>query len=256
MAQFAFGSGILWGTPLQDAAGTAITNPTPVQFGTLQDASFDFACDLKELFGQNQFAVAIGRGKGKLTGKAKFAQLNGLLINSLFFGQTMSTGLIADYYDTTGSAIPSVSAYTITPTPPSSGTWAADLGVRDSNGLPMVRVAASPATGQYTVSNVGLYTFSSADSSATVFISFQYTTTSTSARKSVVQNVAMGYAPSFKVDFMMPYAGKTLTISWPNAISTKLSFATKLDDFMVPEFDFSGFADASGTVMTYSLSDR
>ena len=27
--QFAFGTGVFWGTPLSDANGNAITNPTP-----------------------------------------------------------------------------------------------------------------------------------------------------------------------------------------------------------------------------------
>lgn len=254
MAQFAFGAGILWGTPQQDAAGNAISNPTPVQFGTLQDASIDISFDVKELFGQNQFAVAVGRGKGKITGKAKFAQLNGTLINSLFFGQTQTNGILNDVYDTTGAAIPA-SPYSITPTVPSSGTWSADLGVRDSNGLPMKRVASTPATGEYSVA-AGVYTFAAADTGKTVFISYQYTATSTSAVKGTIQNVAMGYAPTFRCDLMMPYSGKSLVLTLPNAISTKLTFATKQDDFMVPEFDFSGFADGAGNVLTYALTDK
>jgi hypothetical protein len=42
----------------------------------------------------------------------------------------------------------------------------------------------------------------------------------------------------------------------PNAISTKLTFATKLDDFAMPEFDFEGFADSAGNVLTYATSDK
>lgn len=256
MSQFVFGAGILWGTPLSDSGGNAIVTPTPVIFGTMQDCSLDFSFDVKELFGQNQFAVAVGRGKGKITGKAKVAQMNGTLINSLLFGQTLSNGIISDVYDTTGAVIPGT-PYAITPTVPASGTWFADLGVRDSNGLPMTRVisSATPVTGQYKVT-AGIYTFAAADTTNTVFISYQYTATSTTAVKSTVQNVPMGYAPSFKVDLMMPYNGKTVIFTLPNAISTKMSFATKLDDFMVPEFDFSGFADSSGNVVTYALTDR
>lgn len=255
MAQFTFGAGVLWGTPLSDAAGAAITNPTPVQFGTLQDCSIDISADIKELYGQNQFAVAVGRGKAKISGKAKFAQMNGLLINSLFFGQTTSNGILSAVYDSTGTAIPST-PFTITVVPPSSGTFLADLGVRDSNGLPMIRVASAPATGQYTVSAVGLYTFAAADTTKTVFINYEYTATSTTAIKSTVQNVLMGYAPTFKADFYMPYNGKSLILTLPQCISTKLTFATKLDDFQIPEFDFSGFADSAGNTVTWALSDR
>ena len=253
MPQYAFGAGALIGTPTQDAFGTAIANPTPIQFGVLQDVSVDMSFDVKELYGQNQFAVAVGRGKGKITGKAKFAQINGLILNSLFFGQTLATGTLTDVIDTTGSVIPGT-PFQITPTVPGSGTWAVDLGVKNASGQPMTRVISGPTTGQYSVS-AGVYTFATADAGLTVFISFQYTATSTIARKSTVQNVLMGYAPTFRCDLYSPYGGKALTISLPNCIGTKLTFATKQDDFMIPEFDFSAFADGSGNVMTYSTSE-
>ena len=31
--------------------------------------------------------------------------------------------------------------------------------------------------------------------------------------------------------------------------------ATKLDDFLIPEFGFDAFADATGNVLTYGLSE-
>ena len=254
MAQFAFGAGTLWGIPTADYSGAAITTPTPVQFGTLQGGSIDISFDTKELYGNKQFPVAVGRGKGKITGKATFAQLNGSLINSLFFGQSLSAGIVADYSDVTGSAIPAT-PFSITPTVPNSGTWSVDLGVLSSLGLPMTRVASAPATGQYSVS-AGVYTFAAADTGQTVFISYQYAATSTTAQKSTVLNVPMGYAPTFRAELSVPFNGKSLVFSLPNCVSTKLSMATKLDDFAVPEFDFSAFADASGNVLTYAISDK
>lgn len=253
MAQMLFGSGILWGTPLTDASGNAISNPSPIQFGTLQEVSLDISFDTKLLYGQNQFPVAVGRGKGKISGKAKFAQVNGTLLNSLFFGQTMTAGIIGDVYDTTGAAIPTT-PFTITPTVPSSGTWAYDLGVRNSSGLPMTRVASAPTTGQYSVA-AGVYTFAAADTGLTVFINFQYTATSTSAKKSSVMNLPMGYAPSFQCDFSLPYNGKSKIWRLPNCIGSKLSFATKQDDFVVPDFDFEAFADAAGNVATWATTE-
>jgi hypothetical protein len=253
MSQYAFGAGILWGTALLDASGNAIANPSPVQFGELQDVSLDISFDTKMLHGQNQFPVAIGRGKGKISGKSKFARLNGRILNDLFFGQTLSNGILSDVYDTTGAAIPTT-PFTITPTVPSSGTWSADLGVRNANGVPMTRVASGPTTGQYSVS-AGVYTFAAADTGLTVFISYQYTATSTSAKKSTVVNLPMGYAPSFKCDLYMPYQGKSLICSLPNCIGSKLQLATKLDDFFIPEFDFEGFADSSGNVMTWATTE-
>jgi hypothetical protein len=253
MPTYGFGAGALWGTPLTDATGTAVANPSPVLFGVLQEVSVDISGDVKELYGQNQFADAVARGKAKISCKAKAARLNGLLLNSIFFGQTVSSGILFDVYDTTGTAIPTT-PFTITPTPPASGVWSRDLGVRDQNGNPMVRVASAPATGQYSVS-AGAYVFAAADTGQTVFISYQYTATSTKAKKSTVMNVAMGQAPSFRCDLLNGYSGGGLALSLYSCIATKLSFATKQDDFMIPEFDFSGFADAAGRVLDWGVSE-
>jgi hypothetical protein len=253
MSQYVFGAGVIWATPLQDAYGNAIATPTPIQLAVSQEISLDVSFDTKMLYGQNQFPVAVGRGKGKVSGKAKFAQVNGASLNSLFFGQTLSNGIVSNVYDTTGTAIPTT-PYQITPTVPSSGTWSADLGVRNASGRPMTRVASAPATGQYSVA-AGVYTFAAADTGLTVFISYQYTAASTVATKSTVLNVPMGYAPVFQADIYVPYQGKSLQITMFNAIASKLSFQTKLDDFMVPEIDFDGFANAAGNVIEYSLSE-
>jgi hypothetical protein len=253
MAQYAFGSGILWGTPSTDAYGNTIATPSPVQFGVLQEITIDISFDVKQLYGQNQMPVAVGRGKGKMSGKAKLAQMNGATVNSLFFGQTMTSSIISDVYDTTGSTIPAT-PFQVTVTPPSSGTWSRDLGVRSSTGVPLTRVASAPATGQYSVA-AGVYTFAAADTGLLVFINYQYTATSTSAKTSNVVNVPMGYAPSFRADLYMPFQGKSMIWSLPNCIASKLSLATKLDDFTVPEFDFEGFADASGNVLTWAFSE-
>jgi hypothetical protein len=253
--QFLFGSGVFWGTPLTDASGAAITNPTPVMLGTMQDISIDISFDTKELYGQGQFPVAVGRGKGKMAGKSKFAQVSGAAINSLVFGQTVTSGIVTDFYDVTGATIPAT-PFTITVAPPSGGTFAYDLGVRDANGLPMTRVASGPTAGQYSLTvGTGAYLFATADTGKQVFISYQYTATSTSAKQSVVKNVLMGQAPSFKGDLYLPYGGKSLIMTIPNCISSKFTIATKLDDFVIPEFDFSGFADAAGNALYWATSE-
>lgn len=251
--QFAFGTGVFWGTPLTDANGNAIANPTPVQLGVLQDLSLDLSFDTKTLYGQNQFPVAVGRGKGKMSGKSKFAQLNGISINALVFGQTMTNGLVSDFYDVSGSTIPAT-PFTVTPAVPNSGTWSYDLGVRDANGVPMTRVASAPTTGQYSVA-AGVYTFASADTAKQVFISYQYTATSTTAKKSTVSNVLMGLAPTFKGDIYVPYNGKSMILTIPQCVCSKFTFSTKQDDFLIPEFDFEGFADSAGNALYWSTSE-
>jgi hypothetical protein len=71
--QLSFGSGALWGERT-DVTGSGIG---PRQFGVLQDIQIDFDWTDKELYGQLQFPVAIARGQGKISGKAKFAQIIG-----------------------------------------------------------------------------------------------------------------------------------------------------------------------------------
>src|SRR5437660_9358562 len=89
--QLSFGSGAIWGERT-DVIGSGIG---PRQFGVLQDIQIDFGWSDKELYGQLQFPVAIARGQSKITGKAKFTQILGLLYSDIFFGVTPATGQVA-----------------------------------------------------------------------------------------------------------------------------------------------------------------
>lgn len=251
--QLGFGSGVLVGTPTVDAFGNPLASPTPVQFGTLQDCDVSFSFDIKELFGQYQFPVAVGRGKGKIQGKAKFAQMNGLTLNSLFFGQAMVSGSLQEYIDTIGTAIPAT-PFSITPVVPTGGTWANDLGVIGPNSVQLTKVVSNPAAGQYTCTN-GSYTFAAADAGNIVRISYQYTTASTTGKRITLSNVLMGTAPTFRADLMIPFNGRQFVLTLPACIGSKFSIATKLDDFTVPEFDWSSFADANNNVAYIALAE-
>lgn len=252
--QIGFGSGSLWGTQLTDVNGSAIAVPTPVQFGALQDVSVDFSADIKKLFGSFSFPLVAARGKLSINCKAKSAQMNGALMNNIFFGFGTTSSIVGDVLDTTGAVIPTT-PFQITPTVPSAGTWSQDLGVRDSNSLPMTRVASAPTAGQYAVT-AGVYTFAAADAAKTVYLNFQYTAASTVAKKIAITNPVMGAAPTFRADLYLPYQGKQLVMVLNSCVATKLNFATKLDDFTIPEFDFEAYADSSGSnVGTIALSE-
>lgn len=97
---FSFGSGTLWGTPV---AGNLPTNPTPIKFGTLQSVDLDISYEIKELYGQKNFPEAIARGKGKITGKAKFGRINSNLFNQLFFAQNTTTPMELGSVDEAGT---------------------------------------------------------------------------------------------------------------------------------------------------------
>ena len=256
--QYVFGPGVAWITQTQDAFGNAVSNPSPVLIAGMQDVSLDMSAEVKELYGTNSFAIAIGRGKQKLGIKVKNAQVHGRLWNQLFFGQTIAPGVYTAYFDTAGTAIPTT-PYTVTPVTtyaaslPSGATYGYDLGVRDVNNLPFARVASAPTTGQYSMTG-GVYTFAAADTGRTVYISFNYTATSTVAQKLAIANLPMGFAPVFQFDLIIPYLGNVLSATFPNCMATKTGLATKLDDFAYPEFDISAFAPGSAGVGTLSWS--
>lgn len=255
MSQYAFGAGQLYVTPTADALGVAVANPTPLKLMDLQEGSLENSAELKKLYGQNSFPVAVGVGKRDISVKVKPARILASVWNTLFFGQTLAAGLIANYTDTAGVAIPAT-PYQVTVTPPNSGTYVADLGVIDANGQPMKRVASAPATGQYSVNtSTGQYTFAAADTAKTVYINFQYSATVTGAQKQTVQNLPMGYAPTFKADLTVSYLGKNTTFSFPACIASKMGMSFKNEDFAIPEFEFGAFDNGTGSVMTWSTNE-
>lgn len=252
--QLGFGTGILYGIQTQDATGAAVANATPVQFGTLQDISGDISFEEKLLYGSYQFPIAVGRGKGKLAFKAKMANLFGAVMGDLLFGLPRAAG-IKSSVSNFAAAIPAT-PFQITVAPPSSGTFAGDLGVLNATtGLPLKKVASAPATGQYSVSGGGVYTFASADTGNTVMLSYEYTATSTTAQNGSITNQLMGYAPTFSALLTMSFQGKPLTLKLNQCVASKFSLPMKNDDFTIPEFDFSAFADGAGNIGYWATAE-
>lgn len=139
MPQYTFGTGQIWIT-------AAAANPTPIAVGAIQEAAVDFDGDLKQLFGQNQFALDNARGKTKITGKFGSGKIDTRLWNAVFFGGSVVTGqTLVSLLE--AAAIPT-SPYQIVPA--NGATFAQDLGVYfAATGLPLTRVATGPTTGQY-----------------------------------------------------------------------------------------------------------
>lgn len=253
---FSFGSGYLYGIPL---TGTA-AQQTPVRLGTLQDVSYDISSSTKELYGQNQFAAAIGRGQAKFSGKAKMGQFSSIAWNNFFFGP----GSDGSAYPTNGSSAivtvnnetDTVTTHTVTAaalTTP-GGTFDTDLGCTYTTGVPLVKVASAPALGQYSVNTgTGVYTINASDTATSLIISYAYApSVATQVIQSINNNAfPMGAAPVFEIVHSIPYVtgGTATTVKIYSAISNKLSFSFKNSDFTIPEIDFQMFANAAGKVM-------
>jgi hypothetical protein len=243
LPEYHFGPGTAWLTPVQDAFGNVVAtnNASPILIAGIQNIDLDLSAEVKELYGTQSFALAIGRGKQKMGIKISNAQVHGALWNQLFFGQAITNQTYSMVYDTLGSAIPAT-PFQITPTVPGTGTWVYNLGVRDANNIPLLRLpTGTPATGQYTCA-AGVYTFATADTGKTVYIDYQYTATSLIAKRLDLQNLPMGAMPLFRLDMVFPYLGNVMAATFPFCTSTGAKFATKLDDFAYPEFDLSAFA--------------
>src|SRR5262249_11463601 len=197
--QLSFGSGAVWGERT-DVIGSGIG---PRQFGVLQDIQIDFDWSNKELYGQLQFPVAIARGQGKITGKAKFAQILGLLYSDIFFGATPATGQFA-VSQLEAATVPAATPYTANVA--TAASYKDDLGVvYASSGKRFNRVTTPSAAGQYSVNfATGVYTFSSADASAAILVSYTYNIV-TSGNKLTMTNQSMGLTPTFKATFYTNY---------------------------------------------------
>lgn len=242
-----FGSGKLIAVPTNLADGTAIANPTPVILGTMQDVSLDLSVELKTLYGSKRYPIAVGQGKGKTEIKAKYAEIDGGILGSLFFGKAATTGIKAAKFDEAATIPAAPGPYTLTISPPSSGTFVADLGVLNATtGVQMTRVASAPATGQYSVNTTtGVYTFASADQGVAITISYEYSAAS-GGQIWTMTNETMGYTPSFTLLLQNGYDGKTMVCKLNRAVSGQLSVPLKSDDFAVYDFSAEAFANAAG----------
>ena len=238
---YEFGLGKLIALPVVDSGVVS----APVEFGTLQDVTTGFSFDKKELYGQKSFPVKVARGKGKIDCKASFAKINALSFNQIL-GGTVATG--TSRVITSAVTVPASSTYTIT-VAPTTGTFATDLGVMDVSSslvaIPMT-AAATAVAGSYSVTSSGVYSFAAGDAAKAVLIT--YKTTNTTGNTITITNNLMGTAPVFRVVLFNALDGIQMVLQLNAATTTKFDMAWKMEDFMIPAFDFSCFADASDII--------
>ena len=242
---YSFGSGVLLGTR------TDVPNATPVNFGLVQEVTIDETATIKELTGQFQRPVAIARGSIKTTGKAKVGRISGMAFANLYYGVTPTAGQFATSF-AEADAVPAVTPFTVAVL--NAATFVGDEGVLYAAiGLPLTLVASAPAAGQYSAAS-GVYTFNSADAGKAILATYTYTVSGT-GQKFTVANQLLGTTPTFQALFYTTFQSQAISLKLNNCTSNKLSFQTKLEDFIMPEFDFSCFADAAGNVMTWSFAE-
>lgn len=243
--EFGFGSGLLTGLRNDASAGVA----TPVRFGALQDVSIEFNGDIKELFSTQQFPIDVARGKTKIMGKAKVAQIRGDLYNSIFFGQTLASGGVKYAYNE--SVASGVALYTVANA--AGGTPITDEGVFFvSTGDQLTFVTTAPTTGQYNVNvNTGVYTFNATQTGG-LYVNYLYITTA--GFNIAIGNPFMGTTPQFKMTLFQPFEGNQIVLILNKCVSSRLTFPTRIDDYVIQDIDFSAFADAGNNVGSWNMS--
>lgn len=248
--QLGFGAGVL--------VVQAVGGSTPIRLAVLQDCSLNFDPDIKALHGQKRYALALAAGKTKTSIKAKYAGFRGRLLYDAFFAGTGGASL------TTGSRVTFVDGELLTgvagsATVANGATFVADQGVYVKwSGRPLVgyNPLTVGATGDYSVSTTGTYSFATsfttADQNPTtlavdLYISYTYTD-ATTGTKVIFGNPLMGTNPVFSATINMAYDGRSALWTFNRCVLDKMSFPTKLDDFVMNDFECQVAADIAGNL--------
>lgn len=238
MSQYVFGTGQLFATPVGGGA--------PLRFGALQDVSVDFSGDIKELYGQYQFALDVARGKTKVEWKASSGNVDAEAFNQIFFGETVTAGDELIQVINESGTVPAMTTYTITVA--HGADFVQDLGVYlATDGTPLKQVAATPGPLEYTVDVAGVYTFNVAQASAGMLLNYLYEATASGGSLDI-GNQLMGNTPKFQLILSQVYNSQNFTLILYSCVADKLSLPLKQDDYLIADLSGQAFADAANRV--------
>ena len=79
-------------------------------------------------------------------------------------------------------------------------------------------------------------------------ISYTFVSAATGTQLNIT-NQLMGFAPTIQVLLETVYNSNQFSVLLYSVVASKLTFATKQEDFIIPEFDFEAFANAAGQVI-------
>jgi len=236
---------------------TDIANAKPSFLGVLQDLEIDIAVTLKELTGAYRMPIDIAPANMKVTGKAKFARIQGASVNNLLLGQSETDNAGIDMAVAETFSVPASGPYTYQAV--NHASFLEDLGVFYANGGQQLQpVSVLAAAGQYSINaGTGTYTFFSADAGAALVAYYGYSATSL-VQLSLV-NQLMGSGPVFalqaKQDYFVAGVEKKLILKLNACRASKWSLPFKNTDYTIQDFEFTAFADASNAWGTFAFSE-
>lgn len=233
---------------------TDIANAKPSFMGVLQDLEIDIDVALKELVGAYKMPVDVAPSSMKVTGKAKFARIQGATVNNLLLGQTETDNAGIDMAVAETFTVPASGPYTYSTT--NASKFIEDLGAFYSGGVQLQPVASGPVQGQYSVS-AGIYTFAAADAGAAMVAYYSYT--ATNLVQLSLANQLMGTGPVFelvaKQDYFVQGVEKKLILKLNACRASKWSLPFKNTDYTIQDFELVAFADANNNWGTFAFSE-
>jgi hypothetical protein len=238
------------------AAGTALAA------GTVPQNTWGLYLFSINAAGTIAVTAAAGNGTGYSTEALAIAAMPATPANSVAMGyvtvmNTASGGFVAGTTALSAGTVTANyynSALSASVIPTNQGTFTQDLGVwYSATGLYLQRVATVTAPGQYSVTAGGVYSFYQSDMGLGVNISYSYTVST--GQQITITGALLGVAPTFMAFFKGLYQGKQATLKLNVCMSTKLTFATKLEDWTIPEFDFEFAMDNTNTLGVLSLAE-
>jgi hypothetical protein len=246
-----FGTGDAIFVPKRDANGAVIAVPTPVNLASCTDIGIEKKGTAKMHEGKYQYSIASAIAKRSieisLTCNVHSAKSMGLSTN-----EDVLESYDALHSPKTATAIPAT-PFTITPTPPASGTFKNDMGVFWEDGGQLVRVASAPVAGQYSMA-AGVYTFAAADTLKKVFIKYTYSV-ATGGSSTAEYNRLQGEAPEYSLILTSgTYRGVTAMFDAPIVLVKDISNPFKNGDYMAQKITVDVLANPStGHVFTSNI---
>ena len=218
------------------------TSNNAYKCGILQGVTLEFSGTMKELRGSKQFPEAVAKVGQKISLKASMGLFTNAMLSAVT-GGTITTG--SRFIQTDAKT----AAASVTVTPPSSGTYVADLGVYDSAGQPMKYNSGTPAVGEYKQA-AGVYTFN-VGQTGTLQVTYLYSLAT--GETITLTNQTTGLVTTFAVytyQVTTDAAGVARKVGYhfPACIVPKMSFSMKNEDWMSQDIEIETMADTSGNV--------
>lgn len=218
-------------------------NPTPIPFALIKSADVEVNQSKIPVRGAYKGPVDVGDGDLDVKVKIDFMEVRASLIAAVSTGATTVTG---------SKLLSPGESFTVPTTPfqvtvAQGATFSENAGVWDvTAGKWLDVVPSAPATGQYSFSGAGLYTFAAADVAHAVVIYYVYT--SASVGKTVTfLNQIQGPSTYFLVRVYNIYTtgGVVKPLGWelPQVHFSKLSMAMKVGDWTATNVEGIASAD-------------